>query len=176
MASSQPDEWVLIDKAAKLAGLSKREFQRKVSRGLVRKNIVKENGSQARALFSVEDILQLKADRESGIYRQPAALSVRTQTPQIAEIISRLDQRIEELNGEKFTREIRAAKSVIASAVEKHAEATKPWLTVSEAAEFSGLPKYYLYQKCRDGSLGINCGTVKHPRFRIKRTDLTEIL
>lgn len=50
---------------------------------------------------------------------------------------------------------------------------TKPWLTLKEAAEFSGLPIGWLRQKCIDGSLGMRCSPSKtHPEWRIQRVDL----
>lgn len=51
----------------------------------------------------------------------------------------------------------------------------KPWLTLAEAVEYSGLPKSWLLAQAREGGLlcggqmAINVGTPKQPRWRFSR-------
>jgi hypothetical protein len=51
----------------------------------------------------------------------------------------------------------------------------KPWLTLKEAAEYSGLPIGWLRQKCIEGSLGVRTSpSESHPEWRIRKSDLDE--
>ncbi len=49
----------------------------------------------------------------------------------------------------------------------------RPWLTLAEAAEFSGLPASWLKRAAWSGQVeAINCGSVDRPRWRFHRDSL----
>jgi hypothetical protein len=51
----------------------------------------------------------------------------------------------------------------------------KPWLTLVEAVEFSGLPQAYLLTQARAGSIrAVNVGTAKQQRWRFHRSSLAK--
>ena len=49
----------------------------------------------------------------------------------------------------------------------------RPWLTLVEAAEFSGLPASWLKRAATSGQVeAINCGSIERPRWRFHRDSL----
>ena len=51
----------------------------------------------------------------------------------------------------------------------------KPWLTLDQAAEYSGLSRVLLYELIRDGVLPARCDHVASDRWRICRQDLDDL-
>jgi hypothetical protein len=69
-----------------------------------------------------------------------------------------------------------ALQHFLASVLQAYpAQRPKPWLTLAEAAEFSGLPQSYLLTQARAGSIrAVNVGTPKQQRWRFHRAGLAK--
>jgi len=169
---TQHDEWIDSEKACKILGLKLRAFQRKVQSGFVRRQILPPSADHNRqqALYSLEDVMNLKESKDNG-----ASFAVAHTSAPLAAIAPTTAIALRDLQ--------QTALQALARSVQQETKPPdKPWLTLKEAADYSGLPEHWLRRRCKESALGfekplgINVASLKRPKWMIKRTDLTEAI
>jgi Helix-turn-helix domain len=111
-------EWIPKAEAAELLGVSTREIERKAASGRVRTNKVRLEGDRSdRTVYSVEDLQRVKQERESGVMQlAPRSAAV----PVVQE---------------------QAFAALIAALKPPPPRVDRAWLTLEEAADYSGLTR-----------------------------------
>jgi hypothetical protein len=163
------DLWVSKAEAAQLLAVSPRQIERHEAAGKIRKQIApKAPGERSgRAIYSRSDLQAIKAGTPND-YRQPPApapapaaeLSTRQpqETAPAAELLPLLAQLI--------------------SSKQPPPAQMRPWLTAAEAAEYSGLPAWWLIAQAEEGHAGtaIDIGIRRAGgRWRFRRSDLVNM-
>jgi len=163
-AQTQVEQWITNEKACEILGLQLRAFQRKVQHGLIRREIDKSDPKKRR-LYSLEDVMNVKERMAAGTITG-SALAAAPTIPGSNQIVPMITQQAAHAAFEEqyqfLNRLVRAQ------------QADKPWLTLQEASDYSGLPVHWLRKKCKECSLGINVAGARKPRWMIKKIDLTE--
>ena len=185
-----PSEWLPTRDAAKLLGVSPRELLRKVKsypRQFPRQQ--QKLGRIVTSLYSREHLIGFRDRTKRGMDPWIHEKQMAGEAP------DQLGSGASDVTGVGVSDVIASEVAVIARApVELSqfgplAEALaalaqrfpaprrepKLWMTIDEAAEFSGLPKSYLERSCQAGSLGKNFGTGTRRRYRISRRELEEL-
>jgi hypothetical protein len=153
--------WLAKDKAAKLLGVSIRQLENRAAKGEIRKNTLPRqlNERAARVLYSIEDIDAIRAGRPNR-YGEPAAPK-----PSLAVVGSS--------PGEPpagFVAQLAQLMRALPPPAEK--PKLKRWLTVREAAEYSGLPARWLAEAARAGKMRAQNVGVKRERWMFPREGL----
>lgn len=148
-------EWVPKSDAARFLGVSPRQIERRAAAGMIRSRRESRRPDQTAApvLFSREDLLAIKAGAPN--YHPvvepatPASESKLAVLPAPAAGLERLAQLLGPAPA-----------------------APKPWLTLDEAAEYSGLPVRWLRSAASEGRIvAVNVG-LKRPRWLVSRDAL----
>lgn len=153
-----PDEWITVEEAAKLRGVAPRTIWRDVQLGRITTKKVRFPGERVyRTLVKRIDVLAVKTS----------------------------DAQVRELQGGQRAALVAPAQAQLAAALaaiapKPAAEAPpKPWLTLDQAAEYSGLPASFLARQIESGrlpALDILAGTKAAGRcWRVKPSDLDEL-
>ena len=163
MSESGPVEWISKSEAARLLDKSERTILSMASSGKLRSKQERDatKGGQKVTLLHAGDVARwahageiapFLNDGESAVQlvRNPAAgLPAPYISPQLAEIE-------------------RTMKEAFPSS-----RLSRPWLTLGEAAEYSGLPKSVILTLIEASQLkAIDCGPRPGGRYRVKRSDL----
>jgi hypothetical protein len=188
--SVQNKEWLAKPEAAKLLGVQIRALERRCSQGYVEKRIQPRKPTEraARVLYSRADILALKAgtpnvharEVEKPEYSPGEVVGAAGKPP----VSKRLDT-AQSVSTALIPPGLRGAPASIVAfweALYKAATtappAPKPWLTLAEAVEYSGLPRGFLLAIAQGGGdftrrappgLVLNVGTEKQARWRFNR-------
>jgi hypothetical protein len=195
--------WLHKTEAAALLDVSIRQLENLAALKRIRKNRLprQPNERSARVLYSVEDIEAIK----NGTPNLPEALPEPAQTPgmvlrrEMTASIERLSETIrEEIStsiehlGELAERQmLQFAKlgenqvNISAGQLEQFGELMartvppaiqKPWLTLAEAAEWSGLPAAWLVAQARAGAaFAVNVGRGSKAHWRFNREMLGKV-
>ena len=183
------DEWLPKAAAAKLLGVSDRQLARRAAEGLIRKTTAdKDPGERvARVLYSGADILALASGRPNR-YQTPA-VELATATTDV-EPVRLPPARALSVLPAGTTRDVvptgqvdpwRDLAALLAN-LDAHRrdypeKQPKPWLTLEEAAEYSGLPASWLRARAEDASIqavNVGSGTIKK-LWRFNRDGLSKI-
>jgi hypothetical protein len=162
--------WLPKAAAAELLGVRPRQLERRESQGFIesRREPRKPNESTSRVLYSRADLLALKAGRpnvHARPEREPAngaapAAQVALQTPGTA--LAKIASKPNAFDFAGFVAALAQAKAE-----------PKPWLTLDEAAEWSGLSRSYLLECARAGARYVlNQGSSKRASWRFSREGL----
>jgi len=133
--------------ASKRSGLSVRRLLELANRGAIRKQLVRDpkNGNRSLAVFLASDIDRLKSGE-----RPSTELQISRPVRPLAPIAA-------------------TSHSDSASVIPP----TRPWLTVAEAGEYSGLPASFLVRLVESGKLpGLDVGVRPGGRWRVAKRDL----
>lgn len=144
-----PTEYLTKEIAAKRSGRSPRRLLELAARGEIRKKIVQDpdNGDRRLALFHAGDIARL--GRKSRKRHSAAAAPVPAAVPALVPIAAPMPQPVPQ---------------------------PRLWLTVTEAAEYSGLPPGFLRKRIAARHLpALDVGHRKGGRWRISRRDLEDM-
>jgi hypothetical protein len=161
MQTVDNDAWLSKADAARVLGVSVRQLELKTAQGLIRKETLpkKPNERAARVVYSREDLDAIRAGSPNrhGEAAPERTLARREQSPNpFADFAERLA-------GLAF-----AAQSAKAD--------LRPWLTLDEAAEYSGLTRAWLLKEAEAGENAITVRDMgKHARggrWRFLRADL----
>lgn len=150
MATPAPAEWLPKKEAAALLGVSTRQVERYAESGRIRMQLARLPGERTdRNVYALEDLEKLNADRAAPAPKLlpfPEAMA-RTESPAIAALTAILQQ----------TAQPRIERA---------------WLTLDEAAAYSGLPASEIARLVRDKDVyAIGQG---HVTWRIQRESLDE--
>lgn len=160
MVTIQPG-WTQKEDAAKLLGVSIRQLENLAALGRISKMRLPRqvNERSARVLYSIEDIDAIKAGKP--------------RLPDPAEAApAAVPERAIVKNGADPFAGLAAHLAAIARAFPPPT-AERPWLTLAEAAEWSGLPAAWLLAQARAGAdFATNVGTGKKARWRFNRASL----
>ena len=170
-------EWIPSLEAAHILGIGERELQRKAKRypkQLTRKTQRLGPQRQLSALYLRSDLMAFRDRQAKGIDPASAERLIPGETegadvPDAAVPPTGESLALERLNtGDPLTR----LAELLARLSAHYQPQPKPWMTLSEAAEYSGLPKGYLLGLCRQNKLGTDVGRRRGGRFRISRKQL----
>lgn len=175
--------WVPKEKAAEILGLSVRRTLEYCQRGVIERR-VSQQGRNRVSLMREADVLALKRSLDTGtaISRMaagtsrsyapmPAAFAQGLGVPGERERLERIAQSVQELAA-GFTQKLLAAPAPQPAAMPQPA-APAPWLTLAEAALYSGLPLAHLKAAVLAGELPArDVGRRKGGRWRVRREDL----
>lgn len=159
------DDGLRKEAAAELVGCSVRQIERFASEGLVRKWTPPKapNERTAPVVYSRADLLAVKSGAKATTSGESVAKTARLESGSKAEVNRVLPGAAEILA------HIAAALALPAP------QSLKPWLSIPEAAEFSGLPAAFLRARApelaRVGA-AVNTGRGNSPRWRILRSQL----
>lgn len=146
------EQWIQAAEAASFLSISERHLARRCKQGYIRKRTLPrqphEKGPTVE--YSVEDLTALK---EGNPNRQ--LVVTMSSTEQISTATAPAVQK--EKNGKlatfeglaKFLAELTVNVRELNTTNAVKADTAKPWLTLEEAAEFSGLPRAYLRKEAR---------------------------
>jgi hypothetical protein len=170
---SDNDLWLSKQESAELLGVNPRQIERREAQKQLRKKTLPREPGQttARVVYSRADLLALKAGTPNQ-YGEDGAGALQVSgangtAPAAASTASTVDA----WGG--FAQHL----ARIAAAFPSPAREEKPWLTLEEAAEWSGLPAGWLLRHAREGYVGaIDLGgRPKGGRWRFRRADLARI-
>ena len=167
MKTIDPD-WLPKEEAAELLGVSIRQLENRTLKGEIRKKTLPRlpNERAARVMYSIEDLKAINAGSPNH-YGEPAASSVPRASDLVAVITGRPNHSGAPAAGDPFAG-LAAHLAALAKAFPPPAEA-KPWLTLAEAAAYSGLPAAWLVAQAREGGkkwvVNVGQGTKAHWRF-----------
>lgn len=157
--TAEQADWIPVAEAAHLLGVTPRQVQRREQAGNIEKRFGPRIGSAgAPVLYSREDIEALKAgkpnvharavepDHSGGLTEMARgagkstalALSSHDTTTALARVTS--------------SEVLKSLAELITAARAGPPLEAKPWLTLAEAVEYSGLPEKFLLSRARDGA------------------------
>jgi hypothetical protein len=154
------EEWVNKTEAAEILGVSVRQVEIRAAKGEVRKRILpkKPNERAARVIYLREDLDAIRAGKPNR-YGEPKPETALAVTP-----VS---------GGDPFAglaAHLAALSRAFPPPVEK-----RPWLTLAEASEWSGLPAAWLTARAREGApYAVNVGQGSKAHWRFNRAALAQ--
>jgi len=166
-ASVSPAAWITTQQAAEALGVTERSIRNMCQESKLGSQVQREKGRKPFRVVNAADV-----ERMIGSHVKPMLVN---QEPQIVPLKPRPDTSDFE-NGARMVATVLKAREL---------PPVKPWLTLDEAAEFSGLPKSWLLDMARkvEGSFGtyqlprcievINVGTEKRASWRFSRAALS---
>lgn len=165
-----PHLWLSKTEAADYAGVSIRSLERREAAGQLEKRILPRGGG---VVYSKADLKAIKhGNPRPVILPGPGAPDPYANGAAAGVAIARAAApRVEPLA-------LIGAVELLADTIEKRGKAApvKPWLTLEEAAEYSGLPIGWLRKQAIAGvPFVINVGTEKARRFRFCRVELERL-
>ena len=172
-------DWLSKMDAARLLGVQIRQLEKREKQGYIRKQTLarRMNEKTAGVRYSREDIEALKRGEPnhngSGLVPEAKAPALAKTPDKNIEIRKAPTPAaaIAHPAGDPFAG-LAAQLARLAEAFPPPAEA-KPWLTLSEAAAFSGLPAAWLLGQARAGAVrAVNVGAGKRAFWRFNRADL----
>lgn len=182
MASTKPAlaEWIPKSEAARLLGVGMRQIERREQNGLIEKRTMPRlpTESTGRVLYSRADVAALKAGTPN-MHARPVA-----ENRQNSQNGSNGPTELARIPAGRARAALERGQDVSANAIAGHLlsviaakyaapPAPKPWLTLDEAYEYSGLPKNYLLAEARAGRpFALNVGDNARPRWRFNREAL----
>jgi hypothetical protein len=147
-AQTAVDEWIDGREAARLLGLSERHVNRRAAAGYIRKRTLprKPNEKGSTVVYSYDDVMGLK-DGNPTLHEveKPAPPAKRA----TAEAMLTAAPQAETLRGLAEYLSVLTANVTALNAPPVSSDTGKPWLTLAEASEFSGLPVAYLRKEAR---------------------------
>lgn len=171
-----PKEWLSKAHAAKFLGVSLRQIERREAQGAIEKRTLPRLATEStgRVLYSRADLVALKngtpntharaVDPEPEESDTSQAVSERLNpsqngNPTALAVVQSSASRIRELEGWAAKNEsLMVVQDRLIEVLSKTptlpapaAPAPKPWLTLEEAVEYSGLPRGYLLKRAREG-------------------------
>lgn len=171
-------EWLAKPAAAKLLGASLRQLERRERQGYIEKRVTPRGPMEraARVLYSRADIIALKAGTPNSYARvapvkEPAP---RAAKPTVVSNDTGAALAVVDHSTEIFAALLGKLATVFPTPTPS-AEPPRPWLTLDEAVEYSGLPRAFLLAEARAGSspFALNVGTTgRGARYRFNRDAL----
>jgi hypothetical protein len=161
--------WLAKEEAAELLGVGVRQLENRAAKGEIRKNPLprQRNERAARVLYSIEDIEAIRAGKpnyygEAKPEPKPEpALAVLAPAAQQPGAVTYHASPWPYEAFVKMVREFRATPPA------------KPWLSLAEASEWSGLPAAWLVARAREGAaFAVNVGQGSKAHWRFNREAL----
>jgi excisionase family DNA binding protein len=142
-----------IEEAIIESGMSRATIERRAADGRVRVQHVPQAGAKPKPYYSIEDLLELKKEKEMRrALRPPSAIAPKPAEPKAVQL-----QLPEEVLA--LTRALVAAQTKLLAPLpepEPPVPVTeKLWLTIREATRLSGIPRRYLRALCDDPASGL---------------------
>jgi hypothetical protein len=162
------DEWITKQQAAELLEVSERAIERRVADGFILKRYGDKlpGMKQGPVLFSRADVLALR-DGDPNTHAVPVQEPANGHQPTTKELAKTLATRDPGAN---------AWRDVAMFMCTRALTEPKPWLTLQEAAEYSGLPLRWLRDRARDHSIDvINVGSGSRDVWRFSREGLSKV-
>jgi hypothetical protein len=156
--------WLHKEAAAKMIGVSIRQIENLAALGRIRKHRLERqvNERSARVLYSLEDLDALKAGTPNS-HGAPAPPAPKTEVTALAPAGAAFDFGA-----------LAAHLAALARAFPPPAD-PRPWLTLAEAVEYSGLPEVWLVAQARAGAaFAVNVGQGSKAHWRFNRAALAE--
>jgi excisionase family DNA binding protein len=154
-----PASWPTQTEAAMLLGTGERTIRRWIDAGRLKSALRPAPGRKPVVVVDPEDVEKLRVERQPPALIQDyaSAASNDTGVPAIREQMPDAIARL--------------AEALAAFRPEPAAPALKPWLTLEEAALFSGLPKSFLLTQAKTGKYkpAVDVGRRKGGRWRFRR-------
>jgi excisionase family DNA binding protein len=152
MATPAPEDWILKDAAAEQLGLSPRQVERYAAAGKIRMKLVRIAGDRSdRNVYSMEDIRAILTERESGTLK----------------LVERGNTGLMAPEGPFF-----ATLAAVLKQTAPPPRMDKAWLTLQEAAAYSGLPAPEIARLVRE--LQVYAMGRGRATWRIQRESLDE--
>ena len=155
-----PDAWLGKAEAAEFLGVSVRQIEYRAARGEIRKRTMPKERHEraARIVYSREDLAAIRAGEVKNTARwlfQPS--------PHLAAGVARF---------------LALPRPLIDALRERRepAAAARPWLSLADAAEYSGLPTFFLLLQARRGAAwALNVGQGSKAHWRFNRDALADL-
>lgn len=167
-AKQQPSETMSKPEVCEYLGKSKRTVETFISKGRLGVGYFQgPNGKTA--VFKRSEVEALKVDIDTPMYRAVPAHDTVIPGSMALVPTPAADSRVDSFAAALFAH---------FEAGRLSAPVLKPWLTLKEAADYSGLPKRWLLKQARAGIYlehgSLNVGTEKNPEWRFNRDALGE--
>jgi hypothetical protein len=166
--------WLTKDEAAALLGVHPRQVERREAGGQIRKKALPREPGQttARVVYSRADLLAVKAGTPNDYRRAGSVPGANALT-----VAGSYDAGAAVGPGAAALETLAAVLQRIAPAVHEPNHAPRPWLTLEEAAEYSGLPAAWLLRNAKEAYVGaIDLGgRPRGGRWRFRRDELANI-
>jgi len=155
------EAWLSKSAAARFLGVSERQIERREQQGYIEKRVLPRDPheSMARVEYSRADLEALKAGKPNMYAREVSNIIDRSrpvnETGKLGDLAHPLSQTALAIRGRPAGVDgfaALAAHLARLSAAYAPAEAV-PWLSLRDAAKYSGLPRRYLLDAARDGAL-----------------------
>lgn len=170
--NNKTDEWLPKDEAAALLGVQPRQLEKRAEQGYIRKETQPKRPHEraARVFYSRADI-EAVLKGEPNVHATLVKQSNGTAEASGQELVKALVN-----GGDPGANAWRALALNLAADIADPAD-QKPWLTIEEAAEYSGLPLRFLRARAEAGTVhAVNVGTGKAKFWRFNRDGLNDIV
>lgn len=162
MSETDLSAWLPKREAAAHLGVAEKTLERMSKRGEVQQATRKRPGSPGEVVYHPGDIERIAAQ----MAKPPAPFVMPADAPQnaLAKLEPSAAPAVHQMT-------FAAMAEMLRPAVDRVRITERLFLTVDEAAEYSGLPKSYIRQQITEGKLGMRTGA----GWRIRRADLEKL-
>jgi Helix-turn-helix domain len=174
MQTVDNEAWLSKADAARVLGVSVRQLELKTAQGLIRKETLpkKPNERAARVVYSREDLDAIKAGKPNNHAGEVKTAPMAPDWFDGRRLTAAETRRQLEARARGEYDPIYKLAGLVAQAAKVD---PKPWLTLAEAAEYSGLPATWLVEQARAGKLrAVNVGHGAREFWRFNREGLTK--
>jgi hypothetical protein len=184
-ATKTTAEWLLKEDAAKLLGVATRQVERRARQGFIETKRLPRgiNETTARVVYLRADLVAIKAGKPNvhavAVSEKPEQSHDEyfTESRDLARKPESTTGAVALRPGSDDPFEALAAKLAgLASFAAQYAKPdVKPWLTLAEAVEYSGLPSHHLVEQARAGLIrAVNVGQGTREFWRFNREALAK--
>jgi hypothetical protein len=153
--------WQTKFDVVKALGLSERTLERKIAEGTIRREFRNVPGRKPISILHPDNVAKLKTETLEAIPAPKREIAKATAQPDLAAFLAALTEVLKlGLTPPQITHQARPQLARVPVQ-------NKLYLSLKEAADFSGLPQAYLLRKIKDGAIP----AVKVPAWRIGRED-----
>lgn len=162
-------DWLEKEPAAKRLGVGMRQLENRAAKGEIRKSKMERQPHEraARVLYSIQDIDAIKAGKPNQYGEVDAPAEAKS------DLQKQLIKSGDFANSADPFAGLAAHLAKLSAAFPSAAEPAKPWLSLKEAAEYSGLPAAWLLEQARAGQLrAVNTGKGSREFWKFNRAAL----
>jgi hypothetical protein len=164
--------WIPGNEAAALLRVTERSVRRRAEQGLIRRR----TDPRPRVGKGIAAPLYSRADVEALLAGTPNMQAVLVREKQGSEDRAKTGKVVDDPNplGAALVEALRAFTGARVDLVAAPSQNFRPWLPLTQASDYSGLPRRWLKAAARDGRVeAINAGTEKRPRWMYRLDALT---